>query len=157
MSKVIHKENSNITYYVDENKRTVVAKLTNCKRDVLHLIENVTRKLLSDSNNNMFREIFNSLSCEFVDYYFKNRFLLKDTYYGKAKCHENNTWDEEYGMRVARSRMLAKYYNDVLKIVSEIITDTTDFKNSMEVVLLSLNKQLDKYITNINVLTKEDF
>lgn len=89
--KIVNNRNSNITYYIDEEKRTIVAKLSNCKFDVI----NALNRIVNDH-----------------DSYSIQKLLLRDKYISKAVCHEEDTWDEEKGMRIALASVLQKYHRD---------------------------------------------
>lgn len=38
---------------------------------------------------------------------------VNNSYMGKAVCSEQDTWDEDYGMQLAKERCLSKYWYDV--------------------------------------------
>lgn len=92
MTQVIKKPNSRITYYVNEEKGVVIAKLK--KWDM------VTDTNLYLLNNNLPmiepRLTYNK--------YYDGHFV------GKATCSKDDNFDLETGMRIARNRALWKYY-----------------------------------------------
>ena len=40
--KVVTKENSSITYYIDEDKRTIVCKMTDCENDFMKSVPDIS-------------------------------------------------------------------------------------------------------------------
>lgn len=92
--KVVTKENSSITYYIDEDKRTIVCKMTDCENDFMKSVPDI------------------SLS----------GYELKPYYLGKAKCHPDDIWDEEKGKQLALYRMLQKYYTDRARYSDELLS-----------------------------------
>ena len=91
--KVVTKENSSITYYIDEDKRIIVCKMTDCENDFMKSVPDI------------------SLS----------GYELKPYYLGKAKCHPDDIWDEEKGKQLALYRMLQKYYLDRARYSDELL------------------------------------
>lgn len=91
------KENSNVVYYIDENKKTVVCKINGCAFDAIStILLNQTATLYDENMSDL---------------------LMKDTYQGKAKCCDEDMWDKDVGKKIALSRALKKYYKNKKKIV----------------------------------------
>lgn len=83
-----------IEYFFDEEKRTVVAVMKNCEGDVYNILESLGID-------------------DIMEYRTRNvNLLLKSVYRGKAKCSPEDVWNKEEGMRIARNRLLEKYYRD---------------------------------------------
>lgn len=85
-------EKSKILYYIDEEKRTVVAVMKDCEYDAIDILEKMGIRRIKRDGYNM------------------NKFMINPIYRGKAKCAPDDIWDEEEGMRIARNRMLENYY-----------------------------------------------
>lgn len=83
---------SKIRYYIDEEKQTVVAVMDDCEYDAIDVLQKMGIRNISYDGYNM------------------NKFMMNPTYRGKAKCSPEDEWDEEYGMTLARNRMLENYY-----------------------------------------------
>lgn len=94
------KDKSGITYYIDEEKRTVVCKL---------------RGSMFDVKENLF------FHCEQVD--FMHNYWMKDCYVGKAKCSPEDKWDKDTGKRIALCRALVSYYDDKHKVFNQAYKD----------------------------------
>lgn len=94
------KNKSGITYYIDEENRTVVCKL---------------RGSMFDVKENLF------LHCEQVD--FMHNYWMKDCYVGKAKCSPEDKWDKDTGKRIALCRALVSYYDDKHKVFNQAYKD----------------------------------
>lgn len=80
---------NNVKYYVNRDKRTVVCILSGCRW-------NATNRILKYVRN------YES----FVNPY--GEFRIKDEYVGIAKCSPEDTWDEDYGQRLAFARARKK-------------------------------------------------
>lgn len=83
---------SKIRYYINEEKRTVVAVLDNVETEVIEEVKPFFPMTISWSE--------------------MSKFALKPIYRGKAVCHEDDEWDVEVGKRIARNRMLTNFYAD---------------------------------------------
>ena len=82
---------SNITYYINKDKRTIVATLRNCEYDVVKKLDRL------------------NILGTFIDL---DKCMLHDKYVGKAICHEDDEWNEEIGKQIAKDKVLFKYYAD---------------------------------------------
>ncbi len=91
---------SNIRYQVNPEKRTVACYLTDCENDIFYAFNPKENSVIWDLN---------------VDW------KIKDRYVGVAKCSEDDTFDEEFGKKLARNRMLKEYYKDVSDRYMEIV------------------------------------
>ena len=78
-------------YFINEEKRTIVAVLDNCEGDLGERI----RKVLKRHNTN-FR-------------YYESKTEMPDVFRGKARCNPQDTWDEAIGKKLAKERALEKY------------------------------------------------
>jgi hypothetical protein len=94
----------NITYHINEEKRTVVAVLHTNPLEVALEISNIAEKSF---NNNL----------RFVIPYDTNLYI-KDTYKGKAVCHKDDEWDVEKGKRIAKFKALHSFMKDHKKITA---------------------------------------
>ena len=92
MTQVIKKPNSRITYYVNEEKGVIIAKLK--KWD-----------MVTDTNLYLLNHKLPMIEPELTyDKYYDGHFV------GKATCSKDDNFDLEIGMRIARNRALHKYY-----------------------------------------------
>lgn len=92
MTQVIKKQNSRITYYVNEEKGVVIAKLK--KWD-----------MVTDTNLYLLNHNLPAIEPRLTyDKYYDGYFV------GKATCSKDDSFDLETGMRIARNRALRKYY-----------------------------------------------
>lgn len=110
--------NSNITYYIDEKKKIVVCKLSDCKYDVYNL---VTKKLRDYD-----KFIYDVVCME------GNENFLNDTYVAKSKCIDGDTWDVEKGKRIALCKVLKKYHIAKNKKLSKIAEKLYDVSNDLQ-------------------------
>lgn len=77
-----------IEYFVDEEKRTVVAKVSGVHRELFQILS----KYGTDSKVSWDR-ILN---------------IYPDTYRAIAKCAPEDKWDEETGKQIAKNRLITK-------------------------------------------------
>lgn len=110
-------ENGNITYYIDEKKKIVVCKLSDCKYDVYNLIANK----LGDYNEFAYMVCMEG-----------NEKFLNDTYVAKSRCIDGDTWDVEKGKRIALCKVLKKYYIAKNKKLSKIVAKLYDVSNDLQ-------------------------
>ena len=106
---VERKDNSKITYYIDENKRTIVCKLEGCRDDVIDW---------AAQHNPMF------YAFEFLTN--ADKYTINDTYKAKSTCHVEDTWDVEKGKRIALCKVLKKYYEAKDRVLDKIAKDFFD-------------------------------
>lgn len=85
-----------IKYFVNEEKGTVFCKMENCFKDTINILEKdgIYKRDIRDS-------------------------FMQNTYAGKAKLSPEDEWDEETGKRVARNKMLLKYYTKKRKLLDK--------------------------------------
>lgn len=103
---VERKDNSKVTYYIDEDKKIVVCKLEGCKKDVINW---------AAQNDPMY------CAYEFLSTAYEHE--INDTYKAKATCHAEDTWDVEKGKRIALCKVLKKYYEAKDKVMDKIALD----------------------------------
>ena len=73
-----------IKYFINKEERTVVCVLENCKYDFVNFLARVDNPLV-DTTTNL-------------------KYLMPFSFRGRARCSEEDTWDEDYGMRLAYHR-----------------------------------------------------
>ena len=88
-----------IKYVVDEEKRTVVCYMTNCRYDALDALR---------QSGALCMIAIPTMGCK--PFFNPNKLLINDVYRGKAKCHPDDEWDVKRGKEIARNRMLNTYY-----------------------------------------------
>lgn len=104
MTRIVRSEDSNIYYYIDENRGTVVAAVN--RKDI---IEEVFCCLVKH-NIPIYDKIYHKLYEEIEPF----------TYKAVAICSEKDEFDEEVGKKYARNRVLKKYYKARLAIFEKI-------------------------------------
>lgn len=85
-------------FFVNEEKRTVVAIVDNC---------------LSDFRNRISKNPFFEILYVADDYKGGEWTFMNESYKGIAKCHPNDVFDVEIGKEIAKNRALRKYYSDL--------------------------------------------
>ena len=110
------KINYNVEYYIDETKKVVVCKLTGCEGSL---------------NYNM---------CQ-IGYPYHPDFLLNNSYVGKAKCSEDDTFDAEFGKRLAYQRAVVKLNTAKIKTLKRFEKEQVKYFNQL---LDNMHKISDK-------------
>lgn len=91
-----------VKYVVDTEARTVTATLEDCHDDVVKTFN----RRLGDS-------VFNK-----EDTFYKAA-QIPNTFVGVAKCHPDDTFDEEEGKQLAKKRLLDNYHK--VKLGTELL------------------------------------
>ena len=94
-------DKTRVKYIVDEKNGIVVAEIDHCRYDAIEelnsrFIPNVTSGIEVWSKGNP-------------------KFLMKDKYRAVAKCHKEDTWDAEFGKRVACAKLTDVYHRSMNK------------------------------------------
>lgn len=89
----------------------IIACLTGCQWDAY----NVIRKRLPDCI---------AVCPEMV--------AIKPMYKAVAKCHPDDSFDEDYGVKLARDRVIAKYNKDMQKVLSTFVIEVGDAVDCIE-------------------------
>lgn len=95
-------QKSKISYVINEEKRTVVAIMKGCRYDVIDIMRKLGLDNIPHDKANM------------------SKFMLNSIYRGKAKCSQDDEWDVQTGMKIARTRMLRNYYLSRTKALIEV-------------------------------------
>lgn len=112
---------SKINYFVNEEKRTVVAMMNDCADDVL-----------TDMKIDIFHPAAGSL-------------IISNTFRGKAVCDKDDIWDIEKGKEIARSKMLAKYYRAKENVIRKYITQMNEYLEPFEKIFKTYSDRACKY------------
>jgi hypothetical protein len=99
-------------YFIDEEKRTVVAVLTVPQ----NAMGNEMLRIMKKESGNHFA---------IDDCVINTSMLLKGKYVGKAVCHSEDEWNVEVGKRLAALRATKQYANDRYRI-NRLIVDIFD-------------------------------
>ena len=132
-----------VKYFVNEEKRTVVAVLEG------------TECLFTD----FMYENDGPLPCR--DYYeLDDRYSLPNRFVGIAKCSVNDEWNEQLGKLIAFDRLKEKVNNSFIKCANKYVRDidnniNTFFRNT-KAYLDKLESNSDRRRNLINQLIKED-
>ena len=135
-----------LDFIVNKEKRTVTCIASDCKFDI---VNDLTKKLSSEKIDTQMILISDILST--------NLLLLPDTFVGIAKCSPFDTFDEEYGKRLAIRKMRVKYntakdkimdkfwhrYHNVLDILFELSSQYCDTVEKSEKYLQNCLEEKD--------------
>ena len=132
-----------VKYFVNEEKRTVVA--------VLEGTEDLFTDFIYENDGLM------SVS---ENYDFDDRYLLPNRFVGIAKCSVNDEWNEQLGKLIAFDRLKEKVNNSFVKCANKYVED---IDNDIDTFCRNTKAYLDKLASNsdrrrnvINQLIKED-
>ena len=132
-----------VKYFVNEEKRTVVAVLEG------------TKDLFTDfiyDNNGLI-----SLNDRYYDY--DNRYRLPNRFVGIAKCSVNDEWNEQLGKLIAFDRLKEKVNNSFIKCANKYVRDVDNdintFCRNTKAYLDKLESNSDRRRNLINQLIKE--
>jgi hypothetical protein len=105
-------DKTRVNYIVDEKNRIVVAEIDGCRYDAIHELNS--------------RFIPNAISgIGVIGDYARSKFMMKDKYRAVAKCHEEDTWDEAFGKRVACAKLTDVYHRSMNKRLNLFVTKFT--------------------------------
>ena len=115
-------------YFVNEEKRTVICKLT-CEGD--EVIDDLAKHQMYPANKGAIIEN-----------------LIGDIYIGKAKCMPGDTWDEEIGRRIAYKKAVAKFNQAKLNKVTAMENGYRAFLEKFTGITAVLKEKYTKSISN---------
>jgi hypothetical protein len=102
-------DKTRVKYIVDEKNGIVVAEIDGCRHDA---IEELNRRFIPNITSGIG-----------VMWDFGNpKFLMKDKYRAVAKCHAEDTWDAEFGKRVACAKLTDVYHRSMNKRLNLFVT-----------------------------------
>lgn len=132
-----------VKYFVNEEKRTVVA--------VLEGTECLFTDFMYENNG--------PLPCR--DYYeLDNRYSLPNRFVGIAKCSVNDEWNEQLGKLIAFDRLKEKVNNSFVKCANKYVEDIDKSINTFcyntQTYLNKLASNSDRRKNLINQLIMED-
>ena len=107
--KIEYSKGGNIEYRIDEENRTVTAILYCSYRDPQMLFDKVVKNYIKG----------NGIGPVAVGWD-NEKYYINDYYVGKAKCHPDDTFDVEFGKRLALARVKQKYQRAVNKSIYEM-------------------------------------
>ena len=116
-NKNIVTKSGNVTYYVNHEKKTVVAVIK-CKYGApVGIFERVSKKFQEANGKKNVLDIR-------TDYFNKLNVYVNDHYVGIAKCHKSDTFNEEFGKKLALARAEAKkayaVYDKFFKFIEQL-------------------------------------
>lgn len=116
-SKNVVTKSKNVTYYVNREKKTVVAVIKCDVLTPLYILDKVFDKFENANGNH------NLLEMSFDNRHVKN-VLINERYVGIAKCHDSDTFDEEFGKKLALARAkfkkVAAVYDNFFEFVDQL-------------------------------------
>lgn len=102
-------------YYVNREKKTVVAVITDCKDDLCDYVESHMKR---DGNQMLWLSYASGGGID--------KLYLRDKYVGTARCDDEDNFDEEKGKKLAVQRASLKYEDDRLKKMSAFASVVSD-------------------------------
>lgn len=134
MGKQIQIEKT-ISYFIDEEKRTVKAVIRDVKYDAyLALIKIYGGKLNVE---------------EFVP---RETLYMNSTYTGTATCHELDEFDIEKGKTIARKHAIAKYNNAKARRLQRFVTAIDKYTDEVKDLLSYTKKKEERTLDQLAIL-----
>lgn len=115
-------KNFDVNYIVNEEKGIVVCTISNCAANAIALVDSTTDAF--------------GVPCGIPEVFFMN-----SQYKGIAKCMPEDTFDVEYGKKLAYRKAYLKYATALERKVKYI---ANDHKRYVEEILANFNKAVDK-------------
>lgn len=149
MTEVIKDKNSFITYYINEDKKVVIAKI-----NIQNIIQEVQKALrVKDASSYDIVKGTRRFLKKFPNYFNSEHNYIDIT--AKATCSKDDKFDVEVGKRIARERLLEKFYKirlDYLRCIGDELSCQIDYvEDQMNYTWV----RLDKFIkTNKETLDK---
>lgn len=116
-SKNVVTKSKNVTYYVNREKKTVVAVIECDALTPLYILDKIFDKFENVNGNH------NLLEMSFDNYHVKNA-LINERYVGIAKCYDGDIFDEEFGKKLALARAKVKkadaVYRNFFKFIEQL-------------------------------------
>lgn len=139
MAELLKKEDSNICYYVDVEKGVVAAAIEGVRDSIRGEICEKCHAINSD--------------IVFIRYVEWEDVPQKLT--AKATCHENDEFDLETGMRIARKRLRHKYYRLFRQILNTINTGIEKDLEPFDNLFLKIIGQDAKFSADVKNLNSK--
>ena len=133
------RNNENIRYFIDEDKRTVVALLTVPRTEICDEMCNIINK-----NSNRYFLVTNILTTDAM--------LLTGAYRGKAKAHPDDEWDVEEGKKWARIRARQMYMKERKRIMKALENVFDDIEDNIEAAVKYTKSVLKHIDEDLSVL-----
>lgn len=105
-------------YYVNREKKTVVAVIRDCKDDLCDYVESHLKR---DGNQMLVLSFGGGM----------DKLYLKDKYVGTARCDDEDNFDEEKGKKLAAQRASLKYEEDRSRKMSSFASVVSDMLCNM--------------------------
>lgn len=110
-----------IKYFVNKEKKTVVAKFENTS---VLTDKDIWEKYIANHIYKTISKTKGGIDLYLNDKYYKfieDAIKQNDFYYGIAKCADTDTFDAEKGKEIAKKRLLKKYYSTQERALLNII------------------------------------
>lgn len=116
-----------IRYEIDTEKRTVTAKLTGCKLNVVNALNRKFGGAIVAENTKLYKDA-----------------LMQDEFTGVARCHPDDTFDVDFGRKLAKQRMMLKHHKAKLRALEAVQKDFV----RMIAVVVKMEDHEDAMITS---------
>lgn len=130
-----------MNFYVDQEKRTTVAVMTNVQSDICNYLHSLLRNRDINSYEDIYApDILRDIICKSVPN------ILRV----KAKCSPEDNFSEDIGVGLARARLLEKYHSHCLSILLKYAEYVYKYLDNR--LLTSINMMGDKLEADKSVL-----
>ena len=127
-------------YIVNEEKGIVVCIISDCEENAIALIDEQLNYALNGMD-------------------IPNKYILNNNYKGIAKCAAGDTFDEEYGKKLAYKKAYLKYVTALNKKVKCFVDDykkhATQMIANLDKVMNKTNNRVNKAVETYNKVLEE--
>lgn len=129
-------------YIINEEKGIVVCIISDCEENAIELIDEQFG----------YTHAFNNIPIPV-------KYILNNNYKGVAKCADGDTFDVEYGRKLAYKKAYLKYVTALNKKVNHFVNDykkhTTQMITNLDKITNKTNNRVNKAIETYNKVLEE--
>lgn len=134
-----------IKYFVNKDKGIVVAKMTINGYDLATEMNNAIRKNGFVAHNHEAAKFANHRMMTLVPIEMFCKSNEAWTFYGKAKCAEEDEFNEEFGKALARKRLMKEVYNYKMEAMKTIRNVFYSFIDATNCIAQTYCNKVDSY------------
>lgn len=122
--KLVFEDNPNFTYYIDIEKGVVAAVMEDPLEEATSYIDKIGKKFVQNG-------------VSIIDSWEIIKKHLNSSIRAKATCAEEDEFNLEYGMELAKKRCLAKYYKKLTQVFVELNNSVDPLLSYIEDMIIS--------------------
>lgn len=134
-----------IKYFVNKDKRVVVAKMTISGYEMATEMSNAIRKNGFVAHNNEAATFANNRAMTLIPIEMFCKSNEAWTFYGKAKCADEDEFNEEFGKALARKRLMKEVYSYKMEAMRTIRNAFCNFVDAADNIAQSYCDKVSGY------------